>query len=74
VKKDCWATYYPEVEGPCPPCSNASLAWYFWLLIALGIVAVIVGIGAFLKFKINRRQYNQAQPTNKKVNKQILLT
>lgn len=39
----CWQEWFPNSQNPCPSCSGTAsgLDWYYWFLIAIGILLVI---------------------------------
>jgi 4-amino-4-deoxy-L-arabinose transferase-like glycosyltransferase len=42
--------------NPCPPCSSATgLLWYYWVLIAIGIIIFLAVIVAIVRIRLKRR-------------------
>lgn len=58
VSHDCWAGEVNLAEmGGCPPCTNTTLAWYYWLIIAVGILAVILAIiGGLVRYRRQQKE------------------
>lgn len=46
---NCWTTYQ---GNSCPPCA---LAWYYWVIISIGIIGVISSIAGVIIRRRRRR-------------------